>query len=52
MLEFWNDAKDKKTKILLNPLFQQSIIPLFQMRSEEEQSYDQIYHEAKTRGGD
>jgi len=49
MLENWNDAEDKKTKILLNRLFQQSIIPLFQMRSKEEQSYDQINHEAKTR---
>jgi len=44
MLEFWNDAKDKKTKILIDPLFQQSIIPLFQMRGEAEQNYDQIYH--------
>ncbi len=52
MLEYWNDAKDKRTKILLNPLFQQSIIPLFQMRSEEEQSNDKINHEAKVRGGD
>jgi hypothetical protein len=31
MVEFWNDAKDKKSKILLNALFQDSIIRLFQM---------------------
>ena len=31
MLEFWNDAKDIKSKILVDALFQDSIIPLFQM---------------------
>jgi len=33
LLEFWNDVKDEKTKILLNPLFQEPIILLFQMGS-------------------
>ncbi len=29
MMEYWNDAKDKKTRILLNPLFHHSTIPPF-----------------------
>ena len=29
MLEYWNDVKEKKTKILLNPTFHYSNIPLF-----------------------
>ena len=32
------DVEDKKTKILSNPLFQHSIVPLFQLRSEAELS--------------
>jgi hypothetical protein len=31
MVESWNDVKDKKSKILLNALFQDSIIRLVQM---------------------
>jgi len=30
ILEHWNNVEDKKAKIRLNPLFQHSIIPLFQ----------------------
>jgi hypothetical protein len=33
-MEYWNDEKDKKTKISLNPLFQDAVVSLFQMRSE------------------
>jgi len=28
MMEYWNDVKEKKTKILLNPTFQYSSIPI------------------------
>jgi len=38
MMEYWNDAKEKKTKILLNPIFHCSNIPLFQLRNEVELS--------------
>jgi hypothetical protein len=38
MMEYWNDVEDKKTKILLYPLFHYSNIPLFQLRSEAELS--------------
>jgi len=38
-MEYWNDEKDKKTKIPLNPLFQDAVAPLFRMRSEVELSH-------------
>ena len=38
MMEYWNDVKEKETKILLNPSFHHSSIPLFQLRSEAELS--------------
>jgi len=31
ILEYWNDVKEKKTKILLHPTFHHSNIPIFQL---------------------